>query len=115
MSNIQTYILSWDCYGLESCINATELEQERIMDILSDKQPTQNQSVGQILSLLTLRARFNTQRHYEIYAIDVVDDIKKEDLVYQFEKNPQGMAELIRERGRQLFSDRVDKDRIKIV
>ena len=37
MSNVQTYILSWDCFGLEGIVNATELEQKRIMNILKDR------------------------------------------------------------------------------
>ena len=115
MSNVNTYILSWDCHGLEAVVNATELEQERVMNILSDRQSGRNNNVGQILTTLTLRARFNTQRHYEIYAIDVVDSITEKEIVESFNTNPQGMVDLIRKQGRQLYSDRVDQSKIKII
>lgn len=115
MSKIDTYIVSWDCYGLETIFNATELEQERIMNILGDREVSKNESVGQILTRLTLRARFNTQRHYEIYAIDVVDGISKDDIILAFSQSPQTMADLIRKQGTQLYSDRNDQSRVKIV
>ena len=67
------------------------------------------------MSKLVLRARFNTQRHYEIYAIEVDSSISKDDLVTQFKENPQGMAELIRERGRVIHSDRIKKDDPRIL
>lgn len=115
MSNANTFILSWDCHGLESVVNATELEQERVMNILSDRQSGRNNDVGQILTTLTLRARFNTQRHYEIYAIDAVDGISESDIKTAFEDNPQGMADLVRKQGRKLYSDRVESSKIKII
>lgn len=115
MRNINTYIVSWDCLGLETIVNATELEQERVMDILSNQTSKRNNNVGQILATLTLRARFNTQRHYEIYSIDVDEAVTEEDLKKSFEDHPQAMADLIRKQGRQLYSDRVDSNRVKIV
>jgi hypothetical protein len=115
VSNISTYILSWDCFGLESCINATAIEQERVFNILKDQPDTRNTNVGQLLTTLTLRARFNSQRHYEIYAVDVDESVDQQDLVEMFEVNPQGMADLIRKQGRKLYSDREDISKIKIV
>ena len=58
---------------------------------------------------MTLRARANTQRHYEIYGIQTVEDIDKSTLERLFEDDPQAAAELIRERGTKLYSDRIAK------
>ena len=112
-SNI--FILSWDMYGLEACINASELDREKTFAVLANKEH-RGHDIGQILEHLTLRARFNVQRHYEIYSIAVTPDITKETLIKEFEENPQGMADLIRSRGTQIYSDRAKKDdeRIKI-
>lgn len=112
--NVNTYILMWDCNGLESVINATEEDQNQLMSILADR-PVRSRNVGEILHYMTMRARFNSQRHYEIYAIDVEDGITTADIFSQFNDHPQAMADLIRERGRQLYSDRADPNRIKIV
>ena len=58
---------------------------------------------------MTLRARANTQRHYEIYSIQTVEDIDKSTLERLFEDDPQAAAELIRDRGTKLYSDRIAK------
>ncbi len=109
------FILAWDMYGLESCINATELDREKTFAILSNKD-YRGQELGTIINHLTLRARFNTQRHYEIYSIAVDPSITQQDLVEQFDKDPQAMADLIRARGNKIHSDRARKDdRVKIV
>ena len=86
-----TFILSWDMYGLESCINATQMDREKVWAVLADK-PASN--INHLLSSLTLRARFNSQRHYEIYAIEAAPEITEELLREQFEQDPQAMAEL---------------------
>lgn len=111
-----TFVLSWDIHGLESCINATRIERERVWNTLADKEADNRDTLGRILSSLTLRARFNPQRHYEVYAIDVSEEISKEDLIQNFEDDPQGMVDLIRIRGRKIYSDRAEpRDRVKII
>lgn len=113
-----TYLLSWDMYGLESCINVTEMEHNKIISILGDK-PDKNQdpSANFTLNALILRAKFNPQRHYEIYAIEVDDSITKEDIVGMFKDAPNVSAELIRSRGHKIYSDRMppgEKNRVVI-
>lgn len=112
-SDSETYVLAWDMYGLESCICASQIEKERVWNVLANKE-VRHEGVGQIVNMLTLRARFNSQRRYEIYAIDVDASITKEVLVQQFEEAPQEMAELIRGRGRKLYSDHSESDKQKV-
>lgn len=111
-----TYVLSWDCYGLEACINVSDIEKRITWDALTDNESQgRDPSVGSIVNSLMLRARFNHQRHYEIYAIDTEDDVTDENLRAMFESDPQGSADLIRTRGRELYSDRAShNDKIKI-
>lgn len=109
------YLLSWDMYGLESCVNVTSIEQERILNILADK-PVKNGN-NMSLNALILRAKFNPQRHYEIYMIEVDDSIIENDIVDMFKYTPQYAAELIRSRGQKIYSDRItnaEKDSIVI-
>lgn len=110
-----TYVLSWDCYGLEACINVSDIEKRKMWDTLktTEDQPWNNgrdPDVGSIVNAIMLRARFNHQRHYEIYAIDTEDNIDDKALRDMFELDPQGSADLIRERGRKLYSDRASPD-----
>jgi hypothetical protein len=113
-----TFVLSWDHLGLEACVNITELDQRQMWEILSGQKKDTNHgrdhNINSIMGMLMIRARANSQRHYEIYAIDVDDTIIEEDLRAMFEDDPQGSADLIRLRGRQLYSDRVNENHIKI-
>jgi hypothetical protein len=113
-----TYVLSWDSTGLEAVINISDIEKEQMWAVLSETKENPNKgrpnSVNSIVNMLMLRARFNTQRHYEIYAIDTDDNISADDFKSMFDNNPQGMADLIRERGRRLYSDRQNYNDIKI-
>ena len=107
--------------GLESLIDLTTLEklheQEekvRMMAILSDpdaRDPGDQTGslLNQIVQNILLRARVNQQRHYEVYTIQTTPGITEKDLWDMFNNDPQYAAELIRERGNQLYSDRVNK------
>ena len=115
-----TYMLSWDCLGLEACINISDIEKETMWDALKDtgddsqKGKGRPQSVSSIVHMLQMRARYNSQRFYEIYTIDTEDSVSADDLKALYENDPQGSAELIRERGRKLYSDRQKDSDIKI-
>ena len=115
-----TSIISWDMTGLEAVVDVTQdlaagelRDQEVLFDIL--KEPEANHGnepwrrISSTIQMMTLRARANTQRHYEIYSIQTVDDIDKSTLERLFEDDPQAAAELIRDRGTKLYSDRIAK------
>jgi hypothetical protein len=112
--NNTTYILMWCNEGLESVINATEEDQNHLMGILADR-PAPGKRLGEMLYYMTMRARFNTQRHYEIYAVDTDGSISPDDFWAMFEERPQETADLIRERGRLIHSDRAKSNLVKIV
>jgi hypothetical protein len=99
-----TFLVSWDCNGLETCINVSDQEKKEIWNTLSNN----NESTGffQTVNAVLLRARYNPQRHYEVYTVKVDESINEEDMWRMFSDNPQGMADLIRERGNKIYSDR---------
>jgi hypothetical protein len=115
------YLLSWDMTGLETILDLTMLEQLneeeeklRLVQILGDpdlKDPGNltmasiNRTVGSIM----MRARANSQRHYEIYTIQTDSSVSEGDMWELFNQDPQHAAELIRERGNKLYSDRAEK------
>ncbi len=117
-----TFVVSWNNLGLECIIPVTEMEKEQTWSALKADYALANPNKGgrlntvtRIVGQLMLRARFNPQRHYEIYAVDAVDGITSDDLRHMFESDPQAAADLIRDRGRMLYSDRADQRRIKIL
>ena len=105
------FIFSWDQEGIEAIIPITQyenVEKQNLMRILSEK-PTERNPLNGIIHRLLLRARFNPQRHYEIYAVDCAEEMDQKFWRQQWEEYPQETAELIRERGHRLFSDRRTK------
>jgi hypothetical protein len=122
---MNTYIISWDMTGLEAVVDITEnisrgnaFEREKLFDILKDPERvprnTWAHQVNQMVHHMMLRARANPQRHYEIYSISTNQDISKTDLEELFTASPQTAADLIRDRGQQLYSDRVNR-RIQVI
>lgn len=112
MDKSTLFLLSWDQLGLESIVNITDLEKEITWNTLQDK--TGPNKLGSIVNHMMLRARYNPQRHYEIYTVNVAEGITEEDIRDMFEETPQEAANMIRERGCKIFSDRVKSDSIKI-
>jgi hypothetical protein len=110
------YLVYWCEEGLESVIPITEYEQwdrDNTFKILNNQEPARN-PLNQMIQNMLLRARVNSQRHYELYAIDCQDAISKEDIAQMFEDDPQAAADLFRSRGHRLYSDRAGKSRVRI-
>lgn len=87
---------------------------ERIKDPDGDFQNIHVRKLMSIIQTMTLRARANPQRHYEVYSIKTMNSIDKETLENLFTESPQSAADLIRDRGTKLYSDRVDK-RVQVI
>lgn len=108
---MKTFVFSWDMYGIESIIDVSEYEhidRDNTLRILKGEEKIRN-PIHSILQGLLIRARFNTQRHYEIYAVDCDDSLDTDFWTKQWKSEPQFTADLIRERGRKLYSDRLTK------
>jgi hypothetical protein len=112
MQEGNVFLLSWDMLGLEAVINITEIEKEATWATLQDKQTPR---LSHIVNSIMMRARTNSQRHYEVYTVTMESGITKEDVCEMFEHNPQAMADLIRERGHKIYSDRENLVDRKIV
>lgn len=111
-----TFIFSWDQIGIESIISISEyenLEQENLLRLIGGQDPVRN-PLNNIVQGLLLRARYNTHRHYEIYSVACDTGLDEKFWREQWSNYPQETADLIRERGHKLYSDRAKKDSIKI-
>jgi hypothetical protein len=105
------FIFAWDQFGIESIVPISQYEhwdKHQLMEMLRDK-PRQRNPLDLIVRNLVLRAQVNAQRHYEIYAIDCEKDMDEKFWRKIWAEDPQGVAELIRERGHKLFSARRTK------
>lgn len=100
---MEKFLVSWDIYGLESIVNISKGERDAICSALKGepiewKNPIQT---------LILRARYNMQRHYEIYYFE--SEIDEQEIVSLFKSEPQLMADTIRRIGHKIYSDRKEK------
>ena len=110
------YLIYWSSEGLESVTPVGQYEQidmDNTFRILQDQDPVRN-PVNTIIQTMILRARFNSHRHYELYAITAADGITGPDIEGMFNTDPNAAAKLIRSLGVKLYSDRADKKRVVI-
>ncbi len=109
-NNDTQYIAMWDMHGLEYLANVTKIDQENTFSILKD-EGTKLVPLREMI----LRAKFNSQRHYEIYAF--ISPLSQEEIEFCFENNPQTIVNQIRSVGHQIYSDRLqlENSKIKIV
>ena len=91
------FLLVWDMYGLEAAVNMDEIFEAEVEAKLKEEQS--GEKIGQLINYFLLRARFNTQRNYEIYAVNLPSGTTKDEVFGWFNGNEQSMAELIRIKG----------------
>ena len=106
------FLIMWCNEGLECCIDITADEQRRMWQQLKG-EPVSEKAIPN-LNHIMLRARVNSQRHYEIYSVEATDGITAEDIREMFEASPQTAADTIRRLGHCLHSDRAEKHRVAI-
>jgi len=85
----------------------SEFEIEQTYRRLADLPVKKNNKLSQMTGHMTLRARFNPQRYYEIYLQSTDDHVTEEDLWQWAETDPQSLVDLVREKHTyEIYSDR---------
>ena len=108
------FVISWDNLGVEAIIPVTTALQDDVFNAIKTGKSNALKDINHTVGMMMLRARYNQQRHYEIYTLLADRGITVEDLKKQFEMAPQEMADLVRERGTKLYSDRLKPSNCKI-
>ena len=103
------FAIMWDYTGLEACVRVPDPADTTFALLKGDKPPELPN-----INHWQLRARYNTQRHYEIYIITATPGIDEDDIRDMFENSPQSAADTIRRIGHCYYSDRANEDRIVI-
>jgi hypothetical protein len=101
------FAVMWDCNGLEAVEQLPD-PAETTFALLKGTKPPEYPNIMH----WRLRARYNSQRHYEIYVFETVKGITKDDIVEMFTASPQHAADTIREIGTVFHSDRETKERL---
>jgi len=114
------YLAMWDMLGLESLFDVDthmdkhdEWEKEKIVAILKESKTHPIKPAGIPLQMMILRARYNSQRAYEIYEFN--STMAYDELKEAFEIDPQPIVEWIRDNGKKVYSDYVKSERKMIV
>ena len=95
------FAIMWDCNGLEAVARVPN-PADTTFALLKGAEPPRSPNIN----TWSLRARYNTQRHYEIYIITAVSGITEDDIRAMFEADPQTAANTIRRIGEKYYSDR---------
>jgi len=113
------FLAMWDMTGLECLVNVSAIEKEHekwekenVWRILKEENKTVKPAHVP-LQMMIMRARYNSQRHYEIYTFD--SELTEEDIRETFESDPQVIVDAIRNIGHKFYSDRADKKQQVIV
>ena len=91
----------WDCEGLECLFDITDLEGDNFMSTLKGETCKTPFNIGTMM----LRARYNSQRSYEIYIFDTDETMDYDFVKDMFDTDPQVIVNSIRGNGRKLYSD----------
>ena len=97
----------WDCNGLETLVNYTDLERRRTWAAL--KNTTDNSILMPNINAWILRAQANSQRHYEIYSFGIDETLDIDDIKTLFQENPQDIVDIIRKQGHCIYSNRASQ------
>lgn len=115
----KSFLVVWDMLGLESIfsiddamIEVENYEKDKVWKTLKD-EPVGKKPNPIPLQLLIMRARFNSQRSYEIYSFNTT--MTEHEVRKIFAEDPQPIVEWIRENGNKIYSDYVKQERKMIV
>ena len=95
------FIVSWDCNGFE-CIEDITAEhpdtwaKAHLFDTIKNVKPPEASPIMHQISAMLLRARFNSQRNYEIYVFTAQDSVDEESVREWALTQPQAAADWIR-------------------
>ena len=108
-----TFLLSWDMTGIEAVVDISQFEKEAMWDTLQDK--SSSGKINSVMGHILMRARANPHRHYEVYTVHIAGIMSEDDVRAMFDSDPQGMADLVRDRGNKIHSNRLNEAYQKIV
>jgi hypothetical protein len=101
MPKENVFAVMWDCNSLEAVEQIPDPALSTFA-VLQGQEPPRPPNINMWL----LRARFNTQRNYEIYIVHATPEITRENIRKMFEADPQTAADTIRRLGHKFYSDR---------
>ena len=113
-SKLNTFVTLFDSEGFESIIDITEMEEEHVLQKLTKEDYDENSKAGKLVGQMTMRARFNGHRKSQVWVFTAAA-VGADTLMDIATSNPQGMADLIRKNGVEVFSQYSIKEANKVL
>lgn len=95
------WVVLFDTLGVDTLVPWDDLKQDDMLDALSGRRPKNH--LNQRVSMMILRAQANMQRWPEVWAYDTTEDYEETFMRQMWQDSPQGMANVVREKGTNLF------------
>ena len=94
------FLIMWSTEGLECLQDISEFHPDRwdkdqLLGVMMGKK-YKTAPIHKQVSMMIMRARANTHRHYEIYVQETDDNITASDFSSSFNLNPQFWADFVR-------------------
>jgi hypothetical protein len=92
----------WDENGFEVLKDCTSWERDTFLATIAGRKL---KPAPVNLQAMCMRARFNPQRAYEIWTFNTEASIDEDTLWEIAQENPQSLVDMIREKGKRLYSN----------
>jgi len=98
---VRYFLVSWDNLGVEYLEDITkyhpaEWAKQHLLNAIKDSTSMPDNPLSARVTAMTLRARYNSQRHYELYVFTATDSLSFDDVKAWGESDPQGFADFVR-------------------
>lgn len=97
----QNWLVLFDSQGLDWLVDCDSINAEDTMKWMGGEKYGNN--LGQTIFLAVMRAKANPQRFPEVWAYSTDFDVSEDQMTEMWNDNPQGMADLVRKKGRNFY------------
>jgi len=101
------WVVLFDTLGVDTLIPWDDLKAEDMLTVLAGKKSKER--LNNRINMMVVRAQANHQRFPEVWAYDTSEDHDYEDMRKMWEEMPQSLADLVREKGTNLFKHHREK------
>lgn len=119
-NDVRYFLVSWDNLGIEFLQDITQYHpelwgQEQLLERLKSGEKKEDE-LSKLVNMILLRARVNSQRHYEVYVFTAANSLTTDDIREYGENTPQDFANFVRKNhSLKILDNRARLDEIKIV
>jgi hypothetical protein len=95
------WVVLFDTLGIDTLIPWDDLKSDDMMAVLAGKVARKKGNYH--VNMMIIRAKANHQRFPEVWAYDTAENYEYEDMRKMWEEMPQTVADMVREKGTNLF------------